>query len=65
MPKNKGLPIVLCLDYSFFCLCFFFIYTWASFYLIRPGKGGKNRKRGKGGNDMVKRELVLKVEGQG
>jgi translation initiation factor 1A len=28
------------------------------------GKGGKNRRRGKNENDNVKRELILKEEGQ-
>jgi len=28
------------------------------------GKGGKNRRRGKNENDDVKRELILKEEGQ-
>ena len=29
------------------------------------GKGGKNRRRGKNENDMLKRELVFKEDGQG
>jgi len=28
------------------------------------GKGGKNRRRGKNENDDIKRELVMKEEGQ-
>lgn len=28
------------------------------------GKGGKNRKKGKGGDDTDKRELVFKEDGQ-
>ncbi|CAF4202925.1 unnamed protein product, partial [Adineta steineri] len=28
------------------------------------GKGGKNRRRGKNENDDVKRELILREEGQ-
>jgi len=28
------------------------------------GKGGKNRRRGKNENDDIKRELILKEEGQ-
>jgi len=29
------------------------------------GKGGKNRRRGKNENDIAKRELVFKEDGQG
>ena len=29
------------------------------------GKGGKNRRRGKNENDVNKRELVFKEDGQG
>lgn len=29
------------------------------------GKGGKNRRRGKNENDIMKRELVFKEPGQG
>lgn len=30
-----------------------------------PGKGGKNRRRGKNENEAEKRELVFKEDGQG
>lgn len=30
-----------------------------------PGKGGKNRRRGKNENETEKRELVFKEDGQG
>ena len=30
-----------------------------------PGKGGKNRRRGKNENESEKRELVFKEDGQG
>ena len=30
-----------------------------------PGKGGKNRRRGKNENEDMKRELVFKEDGQG
>ena len=30
-----------------------------------PGKGGKNRRRGKNENENEKRELVFKEDGQG
>lgn len=29
------------------------------------GKGGKNRRRGKNENDIMKRELIMKEDGQG
>lgn len=34
-------------------------------YLFKPGKGGKNRRRGKNENESEKRELVFKEDGQG
>lgn len=32
---------------------------------LSPGKGGKNRRRGKNENESEKRELVFKEDGQG
>lgn len=32
---------------------------------VSLGKGGKNRRRGKNENEDLKRELILKEEGQG
>ena len=44
---------------AFPCLPFF-IY----FHAPTPGKGGKNRRRGKNDNEETKRELEYKEEGQ-
>jgi hypothetical protein len=35
------------------------------FFFVPPGKGGKNRRRGKNENETEKRELVFKEDGQG
>ncbi len=37
----------------------------AHFVPLYPGKGGKNRRRGKNENESEKRELVFKEDGQG
>lgn len=37
----------------------------AHFVSLYPGKGGKNRRRGKNENESEKRELVFKEDGQG
>lgn len=50
-----------CIRFAFFVhqVCLF---LWMSFL---PGKGGKNRRRGKNENESEKRELVFKEDGQG
>ncbi len=48
-------------------LAFFQVYDGicAHFVSLYPGKGGKNRRRGKNENESEKRELVFKEDGQG
>ena len=57
MPKNKGKAIYTVKRH--FCLCLYGV------FLLDPGKGGKNRRRGKNENESDKRELVFKEDGQG
>lgn len=66
MPKNKGKAFCT----VFKLIVFFPVHSYRINLICKlslplfPGKGGKNRRRGKNENEAEKRELIFKEDGQ-